>query len=246
MSTLRTRVPAGLAVIALLAAGCGGSGVTQHPLTNTLDPAFQPVQAKTLAALPFHSDISEQDDPDRVAASMVESKFYRALTAAPTGYTLLSSSEVGRSLESKELTDDLANFYRDWTNDQEDVDADFIKQVASHMNADAVVAGVVDVWAQHPVDITQSGTARTDVGVMIGLFDGASGRRIWLGRDENFKEALRYTAGSETGDVARVRTEREMERTNLRTAGGVYAPPDFDGVVDVVVMPLVQAFPKRP
>ena len=142
------------------------------------------------------------------------------------------------------MKEKLASFYKRWTSDQEDVDTDFIKKLASAVKADAVVAGVVDVWSQHPVDVTQSGTARTQVGVLIGVFDGATGKRLWLGRDENFKEALRYTAGSEQGDVAAAQTERQMERTNLRTATGPYAPPDYGAVVDVVVPTLVAAFPK--
>jgi hypothetical protein len=235
----------GLALVALLLASCGGPGVTQHPLTNALDPAYTTFTAKTLAGLPFYSDISEQDDPDGLAAGMVESKFYRALTAAPTGFTVLSSAEVQRTVDSQQWGDAMTKFYRDWTNDQEGGDADFIKRVAAAMKAEAVIAGVVDVWSQHPIDITESGTARTQVGMLIGLFDGTTGKRIWLGRDENFKEALRYSAGAETGDVARTQQEREMERTNLRTAGGAYAPPDYDGVVDLVVGPLVAAFPKH-
>ena len=243
MSKARSWPFAGAAVAALLCAACGGS-VTQHPLTNQLDPAYPALKIKTLAALPFSSDISEQDDPDKVAGSMVESKFYRALSAAPTGYTMLPSSEVARTIERDKAQAQLQSFYKKWTSDQADVDTDFIKKVAANMNADAVVSGVVDVWSQHPIDITQSGTARTQVGVLIGLFDGATGKRLWLGRDENFKEAVRYTAGSESGEMARLRTEREMERTNLRTATGPYAPPDYAQVVDVVVLPLVRAFPR--
>src|SRR5262245_20955240 len=66
-----------------LAAGCAGSkhGL-QHPTTNDLDPAYAQMKVKTLATLPFASDISDSDDPDKIAASMAESKFYPALAQA--------------------------------------------------------------------------------------------------------------------------------------------------------------------
>jgi hypothetical protein len=35
-----------------------------------------------------------------------------------------------------------------------------------------------------------------------------------------------------------------VERTNKRTVGGVYAPPDFSEVVDIVVSVLVAHFPQ--
>ena len=235
---------AGFAAYALLHTGCGGRSVTgQHPLTNNLDPAFATVKPQTLAALPFWSDISEQDDPDKVAASMAESKFFRALLATPTGYTVQPSSEVALALERDGLKTKLDNFYKNWTSDQEDVDEGFLRQVASAMKADGVVVGVVDVWAQHPVDLSQTGTARTEMGLLIGLFDGTTGKRLWLGRDENYREALRYT-GAEAGNVGAQQSQRSMERTNLRTATGAYGPPDYGEVVDSVVLPLVRAFPK--
>jgi hypothetical protein len=125
------------------------------------------------------------------------------------------------------------------------VDTDFIKKVAAATKCDAVIAGSVDVWHQQPIDITQSGSARTTVGILVGLFDGASGKRVWLGRDENFREAVRYTATGEGTEVGRKENERALERTNTRTAGGVYAPPEYATVVDLVVASLVEAFPKR-
>jgi hypothetical protein len=81
--------------------------------------------------------------------------------------------------------------------------------------------------------------------MFVGLFDGATGKRLWLGRDENFKESVRHTAEESTNDAQRREMRGQMERTNLRTAGGVYAPPDYADVVDVLVGSLVQAFPKR-
>ncbi len=117
--------------------------------------------------------------------------------------------------------------------------------MAAALKTDAIVAGVVDVWHQQPVDITEAGTARTTVGMMIGVFHGATGKRLWLGRDEKFKEALRYSPNESDSELARTQTRGQMERSNLRTATGAYAPPDFAVVLDVIVPPLVQAFPKR-
>ena len=233
-----------LVLIALLVVGCGGSTATQHPTTNVLDPSYAALDLKTIAVIPFLSDIRDDADPDKIAGPMVEGKFVRALNAA-SGFTLLASSEVGRVVEKEGLQRKTEDFYKSWIADQEEVDADLIKKIATAMKCDAVIAGSVDVWHQQPVDITQSGSARTSVGILVGLFDGTTGKRLWLGRDENYKDALRYAATGEATEVGRKENERTLERTNTRTAGGVYAPPEFAEVVDLVVGSLVEAFPKR-
>jgi hypothetical protein len=240
--TRATRWAAGLLLV-LAVGGCGGATTSQHPLTNNLDPAYGAMKVTTLAALPFASDIADDEDPDKVAASMAESKFYPALNTG-TGFTILPASEVQRVLEQNQLAGDLKSFYKNWIGDQGNADDDFLKKVGALLRADAVVVGAVDVWHQQPVDLTQTGTARTTVGMLVGLYD-ANGKRLWLGRDENFKEALRYTPNDSNSDLARSQQRGQMERTNLRTATGVYAPPDFPPVVDAVVAPLVMAFPKR-
>jgi hypothetical protein len=227
-----------------VAAGCGGTSTAHHPLTNDLSPAYANLTVHTLAALPFGSDISDDEDPDKVAGSMTEAKFYAGLSSGST-FTILPSAEVQRVLDREGLTPQLKSFYKEWISDQGSADADFIKKVASLVKTDGVVVGAVDIWHQQPVDITQSGTARTSVGVLVALFDGATGKRLWLGRDENFKEALRYSPNESGSALANTQLRAETERTNLRTATGVYAPPDFSDVVDLAIAPLVTAFPKR-
>lgn len=240
-------VPALLLATGLLLAaaltGCGGTSAAQHPLTNELDPAFQTLTLKSLAALPFSTDISDADDPDRVGPTLCQAKFYQALNAG-SGFHV-SVDEVERVIETQKLQPEMQAFYKKWTSDQTNVNAEFIKKVAAQMKADAVIAGVVDVWHQQTIDLTETGSARTSVGMFVGLFDGATGKRLWLGRDESFKEGVRHTAEEASNDAQRREMRGEMERTNLRTAGGVYAPPDYGTVVDVLVGSLVQAFPKR-
>ena len=238
------RFALGLVLIVALAAGCGGSTATQHPTTNVLDPAYAALELKTIAVIPFLSDIRDDADPDKVAGPMVEGKFVRALNAA-SGFTFLASTEVARVVEQENLQRRTEDFYKSWIADQEEVDTDLIKKIAAATKCDAVIAGSVDVWHQQPVDITQSGSARTTVGIFVSLFDGTTGKRLWLGRDENYKDAVRYTATGEATEVGRKENERTLERTNVRTAGGVYAPPEFAEVVDLVVGSLVEAFPKR-
>lgn len=238
-----------LASIMLVAlAGCGGDagrkGGGQHPLTNSLDPVIATLDLRTMAALPFASDIRDDEDPDNVAAGMVESAFYRALGVS-SGHAIITSSEVQRVIEQRKLEGAMASFYKGWIGNQSEVDTDFIRTVATAMEVDAVVAGVVDVWHQQPVDITETGTARTTIGILIGVFDGKSGKRLWLGRDENFKDAIRYTPNESNSELARTEARGQMERSNLRTATGAYAPPDFSDVLDLVVGPLAAAFPKR-
>lgn len=234
-----TRILLALALTIGLA-GCGGSrSALQHPLTNELDPNYGALDVRTLAALPFESDISEDEDPDGIAAPMVASMFYGELNRN-TGFTILPQSEVSRILEREGMNEALADFYKDWISDQWEVDEDFIKQVAEMLKVDAVVGGAIDVWYQDAVDITESGSARTQVGVLIGLFDGPTGKRLWLGRDENSMDAVRYPG---MGDLSAQELQREMERTNQRTAGGAYAPPDYAVVVELVVQALIDAFP---
>jgi len=244
MATTRFARLAGIVAAACVCACGGGRSLTSHPLTNSLDPTFPTLAVRTMAALPFASDIRDDEDPDAVAAAMSESKFYQALSTT-SGHTILSSAEVGRVVKSQNLDAAMASFYKKWIADQGDIDTEFVKQVAAAFKTDAIVAGVVDVWHQQPVDITEAGTARTTVGMMIGVFHGATGKRLWLGRDENFKEALRYSPNESDSELARTQTRGQMERSNLRTATGAYAPPDFAVVLDVIVPPLVQAFPKR-
>jgi hypothetical protein len=241
------RQPAALArlvVVALTAAVVATAYAGQHPQTNELSKDFAKTNITTIAALPFASDIGDDEDPDKISASMSESKFYQALNLA-SGFTMMPAAEVGRVLEEQKQSDAMKKFYKHWINDQEEIDENFIKNVAHLLKTDAVVAGAVDVWHQAPVDITQSGTARTSVGALVGLFDGATGKLLWIGRDENFQEALRYTPNDPSTSLGHNQQRGEMERTNLRTAGGVYAPPDFPPVVDLVVNSLVGAFPKR-
>ena len=233
-----------VAAVALLAASCGGPGAAQHPLTNRLDPGYGGLKLATLGAMPFWSDISENEDPDHLSGPMAESKFYRAL-GPNTGFTVLTSSEVGALLEKSGKTAQLAAFYKKWVRDQDDVDKSLVQFVAQQMKVDAVIVGAVDVWDQQKVDITESGTARTSVGLLVGLIDGATGKTLWVGRDENYKEALRYVPGTEQGRAGTQAQRSGVERTNLRTATGVYAPPDFSDVVDIVVASLVKAFPPR-
>jgi len=233
---------AGLAIITVPGLSGAARGV-KHPLTNQLDPAFATLGVKSLAALPFSTDISDSDDPDRIAPTLCQAKFYQALNA-DSGFHV-SVEEVERIIEGQKLQAEMESFYKKWTSDQDDVKTEFIKKIAAQVKADAVVVGVVDVWYQQPVDITESGSARTAVGVIVGLFDGATGKRLWLGRDEYYKEAVRHTAQESSNDAQRKEMRGEMERTNLRTASGVYAPPDYAEVVDMVVGSLVPAFPKR-
>lgn len=231
------------ALIALTGLGlaCGGSRtMLEHPLTNDLAPTFGQRPLRTLAALPFATDVAEDEDPDQIAAAMVAAKFYPALDAA-TNYTILPASEVTRVLAEANLSDQLARFYKKWISDQDDIDAAFMRDVAARLHVDAVVGGAVDLWHQDHVDMTDTGAARTHVGLLVGLFDGVTGERLWLGRDAQFKDGLRYSGPSEEN---RAELERQIERTNQRTVGGVYAPPDFSQVVDVVVQALTTAFPQ--
>jgi hypothetical protein len=230
--------------LAFSTAGCGGTGAAQHPLTNELDPAYSKVAFATVAVLPFASDITEADDPDKVSASMFESKFVKSLSAA-SGFSLYAPVEVGRQVEQAKMNEAMQSFYKKWTTDTSDIDENFVKSVATLLKVDGVVAGVVDVWYQRHIDITETGSARTTVGGLVGLFDGTTGKRLWLGRDENFKEAVRHTGQNLEREVESRTAKGQMDRTNLRTATGVYAPPDFAEVVDLIIGPLVQAFPKR-
>ena len=235
------RIVRWLVAVALGMVSCGGHRTAlEHPLTNELDPAFGERPLRTLATLPFATDVSEDEDPDQVAAGMTGGKFYPALDAA-TQYTLLGASEVARVLEQAGLTPNLRAFYADWISDQEDVDTEFVQQVASLLKVDAVVGGAVDLWHQDEIDMMQTGAARTHVGILVGLFDGTTGRRLWFGRDSQFRDGLRYSGPGEE-NVAEL--ERQIERTNKRTLGGVYAPPDYAVVLDAAVAALVAAFPQ--
>lgn len=231
----------GLIAVLLCQAGCGGTqGGRDHPLESILEPSFGQRPLRTLAALPFTSDVAEDEDPDQIAAGMVEAKFYPALNAG-THYTLLPPNEVKRVLEEAGLTPQLGRFYKKWISDHDDVDEAFLRDVAARLHVDAIVGGAVDLWHQDLIDIMDTGAARTHVGLMLGLFDGVTGKRLWLGADSQFKDGQRYSGPSEE-NIAEL--QRQLERTNKRTVGGAYAPPDFSEVVDIVVGVLVAHFPQ--
>jgi len=225
----------------LVVTACSGSRTAlQHPLTNELDPTFGQRPIRTLALLPFATDVGQGDDPDGLAASMIESKFYPALDAA-TGFTLIPANEVQRVIEQEGLGQEQTKFYKRWISDQTDVEEKFIRRIGELLKTDGVVAGAVDLWHQDEIDMMQTGAARTSVGVLVGLFDGATGKRLWLGRDANFKDGIRYPGPDEEN---RQELERQLERTNRRTVGGMYAPPDYSQVLDLIIGPLVEAFPR--
>jgi hypothetical protein len=231
----------GALAILLWLASCGGTGAgRERRLTSILEPSFGQRPLRTLAALPLASDVAEDEDPDQIAAGMVEAKFYPALNAA-TQYTLLPPSEVKRILLEAGLTQNLAHFYKKWISDHDDVDEAFLRDLAARLHADAIVGGAVDLWHQDLIDIMDTGAARTHVGLMLGLFDGVTGKRLWLGADSQFKDGQRYSGPTEE-NIAEL--QRQVERTNKRTVGGVYAPPDFSEVVDIVVSVLVAHFPQ--
>ena len=134
-------------------------------------------------------------------------------------------------IEDAGLTEDLGHFYDEWIGNQEDPDESFMRLVGTALGVDAVVVGAVHRWRQDEVRAGKSGTARTEVGLMIGVFDPKTGKQIWRARDANAAEGRFYNADDGGGDDAAPDLE-------------AYAPPDFSEVVDLVVNALVAAFPK--
>jgi hypothetical protein len=238
----RAAVLCRISTMLVVATGVALAG--DHPLTNELDDSFRSLEIKTIAALPLYSDISDSDDPEHVAPAMVESKFYSALNAG-SGFNFFPASEVGRTIEAKKMTKQMQSFYRKFTSDQEDIDAKFIQAVATELHTDAVAATVLDLWQQQPVDVTETGSARTTVGLMVALFDGKTGKRVYLARDENYKEAVRHTGQNLNNEAENRAARGQMDRSNVRVATGVYAPPPFEEVVELVSKSIVEAFPKR-
>ena len=177
---------------------------------HELDPAYARKTVRSAAALPFASKISEREDPDRIAAPMAEAKFYAALRAR-TPLAIVSSTEVARALAAAGLSARMQKFYENWVSDQTDVDEEFVRQAAARLKVDTLIAGGVDVWDQK-VEAKET-RARTRVGLVIGFFDGATGKHLWQGRDENFKDGTRG------------------------------APPDYSAILDLVVEALASAFP---
>ena len=175
-----------------------GDSATRRDSSDVARDMFRSATERLLSTNTL-MEVAEKNDPyprlreERGMAAVVETlrKRIRIELNRNTGFTILSEPEVARIVEQAGLTDKLNGFYQDWLNDQWDIDEDFLKEVASKLKVDGIVAGGVDVWYQDTVDITEEGTASTHVGLMIGLFDGSTGKRLWLGRDENSAVGLR-------------------------------------------------------
>ncbi len=189
--------------------GCGGTdqaGVRRAIAVQTDD--FHPDSLEVILVLPSGSRIDPKKDPDDIAPGLATAKLQAVFAAAggSASMRLVSQNEI----VDKNLHGVLAQFYRDWLGNPEDGDKDRIRQLALRLRAETLLFSGVHKWDQN--------NKRTQVGMIAGLFDGASGKLLWWSEQ-----------------VHEVPTP----------AGDPNAPlPDFVVVMDRVVEALAEAFPQ--
>ena len=134
----------------------------------------------------------------------------QAVFVASSGHSMRRASQ--ESIDDKGLSGVLVEFYRHWLSDPEEGDEKAIRQLALRLRAETLLLSGVHKWDQNK--------KRTRVGMIAGLFDGATGKLLWW--SEQIHE-IPWPAGDPDA-----------------------GPPDFVVVMDQVVEALVEAFPAVP
>jgi hypothetical protein len=123
-----------------------------------------------------------------------------------------------------------------------EVDKTFLRDLQQNLNVQMVLVPYVYLWHKDEADYRESATASaTQVGAMLTLIDMGSGKILWEGTDENYKEAVRSEDRSviTTGGV-----DRKVAGVTA-TGKDMYAAPPFEDVAMLVLQAIVGALPPR-
>jgi len=185
-------------------ASCGGgeAGTIRRSVSQVMDGA-RIDSLSALTALPCAARIDENQDPDDIAPGMATSRLNAALAVRAPATKIVSQV----SIEERQLSGNLATFYRNWLGHPEEGDGKELKRVALRLQAGVLLVAGVLKWKQTD-DYTR-------VGMVAGLFDGATGKMLWWSEQER-------QANSSPGDGA---------------------PPDYLTVVDSVIVALLEELP---
>ncbi len=234
---MKALIVTSLVVSMVFLAGCKAS----HPTKVIIDPEFNPNIISSILLSPCISSISEGEDPDR-ESERITNRVLWGYISERSDHKFLGREQFRVLLRAGRLQEEFKSFKDNWITKHE-VDAEFLKALKRNANANYLLIPSVYLWFKDEADYREEGTASTtQVGVMLTLIDFETGKIMWEGTDENYKEAVRTEGGR-----VRVATAGIHRRVSGVTATGrdMYAAPPYEDVVVLVVEVLVKAFPSR-
>jgi hypothetical protein len=224
------------AVMLVLLAGCK----PPHPSMVRSDPAFDPNAVSGILIAPFISSIIEAEDPQR-QSDRIMNRILAELLSERTDYKFISPEQFQGAVMRGKLGERYAAFKELWATKHE-VDREFLRDLKLSLNIEMVLVPHVYLWHKDEADYREGATvSATQVGAMLTLIDMSSGKIVWEGSDENYKEAVRSEGRSvvSSGGVD-------------RRVGGVtgtgrdqYGAPPFEDVAILVLQSIVGALPPR-
>jgi hypothetical protein len=209
----------------------------QHPVKIYVDPALNPTSIQKVAVLPFGTMLSNADDPDGVAPQTLEKYFLPQLDTRDD-YNFLAPLSVQYAVDGLDMEDQFHKFIRSWPTERK-ADIPLFSALAERLGCDAFLVPVVELWQKDEADFQENTTPATYVGATITLLDAKTGAILFEASDENYLEGAR----TETGDRSVIRGASGTVKSDRGSQ--VYKAPDFDGVVEKVVLALVSSLPTR-
>ena len=214
---------------------------SQHPSKVTVDPEFNPNQLGSVLIAPVVSSISEGVDPKRDSERIV-SRTLLELISERTDHNFLSPEHFKLAVRKEGLEEAYEQFQNDWITKHE-VNPAFLARLKGNLDISAILIPQVYLWDKDEADYREAGTASsTSVGITLTLIDFESGKVVWEGMDENYKESVRTE-----GNRVQVDGGGFVRRVSGVTSTGrdMYAAPPFEDVALLVLQALVNAFPER-
>lgn len=224
-------------VLLSLMAGCK----PQHPSKITVDPEFDANRLGSVLIAPVVSSISEGVDPKR-ESERVMNRILLELIAERTDHSFLSPEHFKLAVRKEGLEEAYEQFKNDWVTRHE-ADPAFLARLKGDLDISAILIPQVYLWDKDEADYREEGAASTtSVGATLTLIDFDSGKVVWEGMDENYKEAVRTE-----GNRVQVDGGGFVRRVSGVTSTGrdMYAAPPFEDVALLVLQVLVEAIPQR-
>ena len=208
-----------------------------HPIKVFVDPALNPTAIEKVAVFSFGSMLHQADDPDGVAPRMLE-KYFMSQLDTRNDYNFIAPQSVMYAVRSLHQEDQFKKFLDEWPTERVP-DMALLSALADRLGCDAFLIPVVDLWQKDEADYQENTTPATYVGVTITLLEAKNGSVIFEATDEDYLEGAR----TETGDRSVVRGGSGTIKSDR--GARVHRAPDFDGVIQKVVLALVTSLPAR-
>jgi hypothetical protein len=209
----------------------------QHPIKVIVDPALKPAAIEKVAVLSFGSMLHAADDPDGEAPMMLE-KYFMPQLDTRNDYNFIAPQSVMYAVLSLDQQDQFDKFLANWPTEKVPNMA-LLSALAERLGCDAFLIPVVDVWQKDEADYQENSTPATYVGATISLVDAKNGTVLFEATDEDYLEGAR----TETSDRSVVRGGSGSVKSDR--GARTHKAPEFDGVIQKVVLALVASLPAR-